>query len=57
MAETNYTLVYGLSFLFLQTILALETPQFRTAMKKIRETYWPASKPKSQQNIYEDVYY
>lgn len=61
MADTNHILVYGLSLLLLQTILAFETVEMRQALTKMKETYWPDEKRKQQKQQRngqdENVYY
>ena len=61
MANTNHILVYGLSLLLLQTILAFETVEMRQAMREVKETYWPDEKRKQQKQHRngqdENVYY
>lgn len=61
MADTNHILVYGLSLLFLQTILAFETVEMRQAITEMKDTYWPDEKRKQQRQQRkpedEDVYY
>lgn len=61
MADTNHILVYGLSLLLLQTVLAFETGAMRQAMKEMTVTCWPDEKRKQQRQQRnrqdENVYY